>query len=125
MAGNNPRKFKDRIALLNQKQAESTEQFEVSSVILIKRWESEIYKLEKLLPPLKMFKIEKIDDLVVSSNNMDLTQKVMRDVESVRKPVGLPFDTVDIPVIVIITVMLESLVWDGMFGEPLICLLSY
>ena len=60
MAGNNPRKFKDRIALLNQKQAESTEQFEVSSVILIKRWESEIYKLEKLLPPLKMFKIEKI-----------------------------------------------------------------
>ena len=41
MAGNNPRKFKDRIALLNQKQAESTEQFEVSSVILIKRWESE------------------------------------------------------------------------------------
>ena len=29
MAGNNPRKFKDRIALLNQKQAESTEQFEV------------------------------------------------------------------------------------------------
>ena len=59
MAGNNPRKFKDRIALLNQKQAESTEQFEVSSVILIKRWESEIYKLEKLLPPLKMFKIEK------------------------------------------------------------------
>lgn len=56
---------------------------------------------------------------------MDLTQKVMRDVESVRKPVGLPFDTVDIPVIVIITVMLESLVWDGMFGEPLICLLSY
>ena len=43
MAGNNPRKFKDRIALLNQKQAESTEQFEVSSVILIKRWESEIY----------------------------------------------------------------------------------
>ena len=58
MAGNNPRKFKDRIALLNQKQAESTEQFEVSSVILIKRWESEIYKLEKLLPPLKNFKIE-------------------------------------------------------------------
>ena len=58
MAGNNPRKFKDRIALLNQKQAESTEQFEVSSVILIKRWESEIYKLEKLLP-IKMFKIEK------------------------------------------------------------------
>jgi len=47
MAGNNPRKFKDRIALLNQKQAESTEQFE----------------------------------------------KVMRDVESVRKPVALPFDT--------------------------------
>ena len=73
-----------------------------------------------------MFKIEeKNDDLVVASNNMDLTQKVMRDVESVRKPVGLPFDTVDIPVIVIITVMLESLVWDGMFGEPLICLLSY
>jgi len=47
MAGNNPRKFKDRIALLNQKQAESTEQFE----------------------------------------------KVMRDVESVRKPVALPFET--------------------------------
>jgi len=47
MAGNNPRKFKDRIALLNQKQAESTEQFE----------------------------------------------KVMRDVESVRKPVAPSFDT--------------------------------
>lgn len=28
MAGNNPRKFKDRIALLNQKQAESTAQFQ-------------------------------------------------------------------------------------------------
>ena len=35
MAGNNPRKFKDRIALLNQKQAESTEQFEVSFVIFL------------------------------------------------------------------------------------------
>ena len=33
MAGNNPRKFKDRIALLNQKQAESTEQFEVRSFV--------------------------------------------------------------------------------------------
>ena len=28
MAGNNPRKFKDRIALLNQKEAESTAQFQ-------------------------------------------------------------------------------------------------
>ena len=35
MAGNNPRKFKDRIALLNQKQAESTEQFEVRKRIMI------------------------------------------------------------------------------------------
>ena len=29
MAGNNPRKFKDRIALLAQKEAEGTAQFQV------------------------------------------------------------------------------------------------